>query len=106
MEEDTIFSVAEASNASFTALLSPPGLRKAERAQISDVVEEEQAKFRIWAAHTGAFAEYHASLDYRLRESETVRSLVVTQLRLLQRSISRLLESFETGKICLSAKVP
>ncbi|KAF1815309.1 hypothetical protein P152DRAFT_181671 [Eremomyces bilateralis CBS 781.70] len=56
-------------------------------------LEEERARFGVWAAHIGAQAEHHASLDYRLRESEKVQSLVKSQLLALHSSLVRLPEN-------------
>lgn len=93
MDRSTISIVAESCNNEFTALLdSDPLRRQTERAQLAEAVEEERARFRIWAAHIGVFAEHHSSLDYRLRESEKVRSLVISQLEILRKAELRLLE--------------
>lgn len=37
-----------------------------------------------WASNLGVFAADHASLDYRLRDSQAVQSLMVDQLRMLE----------------------
>lgn len=97
-DQGSIFSASEVCNISFTTLLNSEALHNAPRAKTTVAVEEERAKFRIWGAHIGAFAEYHASLDYRLRESETVRCLVITQLRLLQGGLGRLLAIMQHSK--------
>ncbi len=97
MDHVTIAAAAELCNDEFSALLSSEQLRK--RADKADAVEEERARFRIWAAHIGTFAKYHASLDYRLRESKTVRSLVLSQLELLRGAECRLWSVLHSGNL-------
>ncbi|KAF1845081.1 uncharacterized protein K460DRAFT_394818 [Cucurbitaria berberidis CBS 394.84] len=98
MEKSTIASVAESCNYEFTALLDSDPLRQqADRAELAEAVEEERARFRLWAAHIGTFAKHHSSLDYRLRESEKVRSLVISQLEILRTAELRLAELLLPG---------
>jgi len=40
-------------------------------------VEEQYARFKIWAANIGAFAQGHASLDYRLRDNEQTQKFML-----------------------------
>jgi hypothetical protein len=96
MESRTITSVAELCRDEFTALLGSDPLR--HQADLAEAVEEEQARFRVWAAHIGTFATHHSSLDYRLRESEKVRSLVISQLEILRRAEARLLKLLQPSK--------
>jgi hypothetical protein len=99
MDHGTIASVAESCRNEFTALLDSDPLRQqADKADLAEAVEEEQARFRVWAAHIGTFATHHSSLDYRLRESEKVRSLVISQLEVLWRAEVRLLELLQPSK--------
>lgn len=60
-----------------TLLLIKEDINSAEDAggNLYDVgwVEEQLARFKMWAGNIGAFAEAHASLDYRLRDSEETR---------------------------------
>lgn len=97
MAHTTIAAVAELCNNEFSALLESDQLR--QQTGKAEMVEEERARFRIWAAHIGTFAKYHASLDYRLRESKTVRSLVISQLELLRAAESRLWSLLRPGKL-------
>lgn len=56
----------------FAAYLTDP-------AQISDReewAEEQQARFNMWAANLGVFADGHASIDHRLRDSSKTHSLI------------------------------
>ena len=53
------------------------------------LAEDQLGRFRIWAKNIGVFAEGHASLDYRLRDSAEVRLLMVDQLETLQNSVQR-----------------
>lgn len=99
MDRGTIVSVAESCRDEFIALLdSDPLQQQADKADLAEAVEEEQARFRVWAAHIGTFATHHSSLDYRLRESEKVRSLVISQLEVLWRAEIRLLKLLQPSK--------
>lgn len=40
-------------------------------------IEEQYARFKIWAANIGAFAQGHASLDYRLRDNEQTQRFML-----------------------------
>lgn len=51
--------------------------------------EDQLGRFRIWAKNIGVFAEGHACLDYRLRDSAEVRLLMIDQLETLQSSVLR-----------------
>ena len=52
-------------------------------------VTEQQARFNIWAANIGVFAEADASLDRRLQEDDEVRAMVVQLLHLICRNLRR-----------------
>lgn len=52
---------AEAGNLNFT------GLR----------ADEQLARYEIWASNIGVFADGHAALDYRVRDSEDARQLMI-----------------------------
>lgn len=43
-------------------------------------VESEMQRFLLWATNLGLFHHDHSSLDYRLRDNETVRSFTKTLL--------------------------
>lgn len=53
------------------------------------LAEDQLGRFRIWARNIGVFAEGHACLDYRLRDSAEVRLLMIDQLEMLQSSVQR-----------------
>jgi len=40
-------------------------------------IEEQYVRFKIWAGNIGAFAEGHASLDYRLRDSLSTQKFML-----------------------------
>lgn len=52
-------------------------------------IEEQRARFLIWSANIGIFADGHASLDYRLRENWDARNLMLDLLESLQNYIRR-----------------
>ncbi|KAF1810425.1 hypothetical protein P152DRAFT_491441 [Eremomyces bilateralis CBS 781.70] len=54
-----------------------------ERTQLGLAVEEQSQRFNIWTGNIGVFADPKASLDFRLRGSEPVHRLVISQLRIL-----------------------
>lgn len=98
MNHTTIAGVAQSCNDEFENLLYLGPLRgQASKAELAEEIEEERARFRIWAAHIGTFAKHHSSLDYRLRDSEKVRSLVISQLEVLIAAQLRLSEAVKTG---------
>ncbi|PVH91950.1 hypothetical protein DM02DRAFT_309352 [Periconia macrospinosa] len=62
-------------------------------------IEEGAARFRIWAGYLGIFADFHASLDYRVRDSELVKSLCLSQLRTLEDTIAQLMKPHLTTEL-------
>ena len=50
-------------------------------------VAEQQARFNIWVANIGVFAEAEASLDHRLQEDDEVRAMVIQLLDLISRNL-------------------
>lgn len=40
-------------------------------------IQDQFARFKMWAGNIGAFAEGHASLDYRLRDSDETKQLLL-----------------------------
>ncbi|KAE9364149.1 hypothetical protein N431DRAFT_563543 [Stipitochalara longipes BDJ] len=66
----------------FKAFMAQPGGTKIS-------VAEQQARFNIWAANIGVFAEADASLDRRLQEDDDVRAMVVQLLQLICRNLGR-----------------
>ena len=51
--------------------------------------QEQMARFEMWAGNIGAFAEGHASLDYRVRNSDDAKRLMVEFLSSLLLGLSR-----------------
>lgn len=51
--------------------------------------EEQRARFLIWSANIGIFADGHASLDYRLRENWEARTHMLDLLESLKNYIRR-----------------
>ena len=45
-----------------------------------DWADEQQARFRLWAANLGVFASGQASIDHRLRDSSELQDLVLQLL--------------------------
>jgi hypothetical protein len=77
----TIFDVANnCSNLFAEYLSSPVSTQKV-------IAEELQARFSLWTAYTGAFADHGASLDDRLIFHEDVKRMVITLLYMVQRNI-------------------
>jgi hypothetical protein len=51
--------------------------------------EEQRARFLIWSANIGMFADGHASLDYRLRDNLEARKLMLDLLGSLKAHLRR-----------------
>lgn len=51
--------------------------------------DEQRARFLIWSANIGVFANGHASLDYRLRDSLEAKKLMLDLLSSLKNHIRR-----------------
>lgn len=64
----------------FNALVSQAG-------GVGLVFEDQLARFNIWSANIGVFAEAHASLDYRVRSSIKVKTMMIRLLQSLQRKL-------------------
>ena len=52
-------------------------------------IEEQYVRFKIWAGNIGAFAEGHASLDYRLRDNVSTHKFMLDFLVALADFIHR-----------------
>jgi hypothetical protein len=52
-------------------------------------IQEQYARFKIWAANIGAFAQGHASLDHRLRDNEQTQKFMLDFLVTLADFIKR-----------------
>jgi hypothetical protein len=57
--------------------------------EIADLSREQQARFNLWAANIGVFADSPASLDSRLEEHPDVRAMVLRALTVLGRNLKR-----------------
>lgn len=86
MEDTSISSVAHRCERTFDKCLhnTPQGFTDKDKAELLAGLDDQSARFNIWASNLGVFAADHASLDYRLRDSQTVQSLMVDQLRMLE----------------------
>lgn len=79
---------AEECLADFDALVAVQPLDEQRGADDLDG-EEQRARFLIWAKNIGVFADGHASLDYRLRESPEAKGLMLDFLRSLKNYLRR-----------------
>lgn len=52
-------------------------------------IEDQFARFKMWAGNIGAFADGHASLDYRLRDTEKTQQFMLDFLIALTDYIHR-----------------
>jgi hypothetical protein len=55
--------------------------------QTTSEFEDQLARFNIWAANIGVFAEAHASLDYRVRNNPKVKDMMMQMLQGLQKKL-------------------
>ncbi|KAH7066386.1 hypothetical protein BKA63DRAFT_160945 [Paraphoma chrysanthemicola] len=62
-------------------------------------IEDQFARFKMWAGNIGVFAEDHASLDYRLRDSEETRQCMLSFLHSLAGFIQRAVDTINPGSI-------
>ena len=53
---------------------------------VSDL-EDEFEQFRVWVRNVGACAADHASLDFRLRDADAIRTTILTILNGLHTSL-------------------
>lgn len=86
MEESIASNVARCLDG-FRDILEGDNLKKkplATDAESTRRVEDEQAKFRVWAGSMSAHRKGMSSLDYRLRDASHIRSQVVRLLKDLQ----------------------
>jgi hypothetical protein len=89
MESLEIRSRADECLADFDALVAmQPSIDR--RSNTSDLdAEEQRARFLIWSANIGVFADGHASLDYRLRDSLDARKIMLELLASLKNYLLR-----------------
>src|SRR5438045_1894302 len=64
-------------------------LHRSETEISSVAVEDELARFRIWAANIGALTSGRASLEYRLRDAEYLHRNVQSLLEILNETLSQ-----------------
>ena len=50
-------------------------------------IEDQSARFRIWAANLGVFATGHATADYRLRDNDELRNLILQLLSAIRENL-------------------
>ena len=84
MDETTIRERANAACQKFEVLIVICPARDESRKAKTINVEDQLARFKIWAGNIGVDAEGHASLDYRLRDSPRARTLMLDLLDRLQ----------------------
>lgn len=75
--------------------LEPPS----EDAQSLAAIIHEGQRFRVWAVSLGLLVPGHGSLDYRVREADSLA-------RTLRSFLDDLVESLEEGKPASSARTP
>ena len=82
----SVLSIARQCAALFGRALSSQSLGKQTRIDL----ENQLGRFKIWAGNIGVFAARSASLDYRLRNDEDVKEIMVQMLTRLWRTIEQL----------------
>jgi hypothetical protein len=63
--------------------------KEVEEIDVAEFLDTECGRFRIWADGIGVFAGGHASLDYRLRDSPPVKDLLLGQLNIVRKHLTR-----------------
>lgn len=61
--------------------------------EVQQKAKEQADRFRLWASHIGVFATPRWSLDYRLRKSPEVSSIIVGMLEVLKFKVKGLTHS-------------
>jgi hypothetical protein len=88
MEEETIAAKARKAVDLFKLLLDiVPRTSGSDPDAIE--FEDQLGRFNIWCTNIGVFAEQHASLDYRLRDSLQATTLMKDLIDGLQRYLHR-----------------
>lgn len=89
MESLEIRNLADECLSDFNALVivQPTSDKRRDADNLSS--EEQRARFLIWSANIGIFADGHASLDYRLRDSLEARKLMLDLLGSLKNYLQR-----------------
>jgi hypothetical protein len=81
--ERTCYGVARSCQTLFKSYVAMPLICN------HDIAAEQQARFNIWAANIGVFADLRSSLDYCLKENNEVRMMVLQLLDLIHRNLRR-----------------
>lgn len=90
MDTQTITASAKLCLEDFESCISRTKETKEEdEVDIADFLDTECGRFRIWAKNIGVFAAGHASLDYRLRDSSYVKELLLGQLYIVHKHLTR-----------------
>lgn len=89
MEEVLIADVAKSCTDQFQGLLDVINLQVEHPGDAETPLDEQAARFKIWAGNLGVFAHAHGSLDYRLRDSPAAKALALDQLEGLLGNIER-----------------
>ncbi|KAL9116855.1 MAG: hypothetical protein Q9187_006613 [Circinaria calcarea] len=83
----SVLSIARQCAALFGRALSSQSLGKQTRIDL----ENQLGRFKIWAGNIGVFAARSASLDYRLRNDQDIKEIMVQMLTRLWRTIEQLI---------------
>ena len=74
------------------------GLPRSRRGMLSPldlgsqaILENQMGRFKIWAGNIGVFAAGNASTDYRLRQDQDVRDIMIQMLARLKKNLEQLL---------------
>ena len=90
IDDSLIADVARSCADQFQGLLDVSrGIENVLYADSAPAIDEQAARFNIWAGNLGVFAHAHASLDYRLRDSPGVKQLALDQIEGLQGNLER-----------------
>ena len=89
MDSPEIRKLADECLADFNALVIVQPTSNEQRDADKPNSEEQRARFLIWSANIGIFADGHASLDYRLKDSLEARNLMLDLLESLKNYLQR-----------------
>jgi hypothetical protein len=64
-------------------------LERADAREIKNSLEDEFARFKLWASNIGVFAEIQMSLDFRIRELADVKELFLAQFDIIERRLDQ-----------------
>jgi hypothetical protein len=95
MANNEIYRRAKTCRLFFDKVISriPPAMSLGQQSLIEEDTDtnfkDQLARFNSWAANIGVFADIQASLDYRLRDSPKVASMIVGVLEGLKSKLER-----------------